>query len=125
MKSIYLDYAASTPVAPEVMAYMRPYFFEKFGNSGSLHSFGQEAQAALDKTRTTVANEINADFDEIIFTSSASEANDLIVDGIFEGSHISKPKIVISSIEHESVSQTVEALIERGVEVLQLPVSKD
>src|SRR3989344_3841576 len=95
-KPIYLDYAASTPVAPEVLKYMQPYFAEKFGNSGSLHSFGQEAQAVLDRTRTIIANEINANFEEIIFTSSASEANDLIVDGIFEGSKVDNPKIIIS-----------------------------
>ncbi|KKT87315.1 hypothetical protein A3A64_03480 [Candidatus Gottesmanbacteria bacterium RIFCSPLOWO2_01_FULL_48_11] len=124
-KPIYLDYAASTPVAPEVMAYMKPYFSKKFGNSGSLHSFGQEAQAVLDKARIIIADEINADFDEVIFTSSASEANDLVIDGIFEGSKIDSPKIIISEIEHESVSQTVEALAERGAEVIKLPVSKD
>ncbi len=124
-KPIYLDYAASTPVAPEVMAYMKPYFSEKFGNSGSLHSFGQEAQAALDKARTILSDEINADFDEIIFTSSASEANDFIVDGIFEVSKLDQPKIIISDIEHESVTQSVEALIEKGVEVVKLPVSRE
>ena len=124
-KPIYLDYAASTPVDPEVMAYIKPYFMEKFGNSGSLHSFGQEAQSALDKTRTILSEEIGADFNEIIFTSSASEANDLIVDGIFEGSRIAKPKIIISDIEHESVDQSVEALIEKGAEVVKLSVSKE
>src|SRR3989344_764304 len=124
-KPIYLDYAASTPVDPEVMAYIKPYFMEKFGNSGSLHSFGQEAQSALDKTRTILSEEIGADFNEIIFTSSASEANDLIVDGIFEGSRIAKPKIIISDIEHESVNQSVEALIEKGAEVVKLSVSKE
>ncbi len=124
-KSIYLDYAAATPVAPEVMAYMKPYFSEKFGNSGSLHSFGQEVQAALDRARTTIADEINADFDEIIFTSSASEANDLIIDGIFEGSGVEKPKIIISDLEHESVTQSVEVLMEKGIEVMKLPVSKE
>ncbi|MCR4261106.1 MAG: cysteine desulfurase [Candidatus Colwellbacteria bacterium] len=124
-KPIYLDYAAATPVAPEVMAYMKPYFSDKFGNSGSLHSFGQEAQAVLDRTRTILSGEIGADFNEIIFTSSASEANDLIVDGIFEGSGIDKPKIIISDIEHESVNQSVEALIEKGAEVVKLPVSKE
>ena len=122
---IYLDYAASTPVSPEVLKYIRPYFSEKFGNSGSLHSFGQEAQAALDKGRTTIAEELGASFNEIIFTSSASEANDLIVDGIFEGSGVDDPKIIISDIEHESVNQTAEALIEKGAEVVKLPVSKD
>jgi len=125
IKPIYLDYAASTPVDPKVMEHMKPYFSDKFGNSGSLHSFGQEAQAALDEARTIITHEINADFDELIFTSSASEANDLIVDGIFEGSGVDKPKIIISDIEHESVTQSVEALIEKGAEVVKLPVSQE
>lgn len=122
---IYLDYAASTPVSSEVLKYIKPYFSEKFGNSGSLHSFGQEAQAALDRARTIISGEICANFNEIIFTSSASEANDLIVDGIFDGSGIEKPKVIISDIEHESINQTAEALVEKGVEVVKLPVSKE
>lgn len=122
---IYLDYAASTPVDPRVAAYMEPYLSKQFGNPGSLHSFGQEAQAAVDRARTILAQEIGVTFNEIIFTSSASEANDLIIDGIFEGAGIDHPKIIISDIEHESVTQNAEALIARGAEVVKLPVSKE
>jgi len=77
----YLDYAASTPVDPRVEAAMRPYFLKKFGNAGSLHSFGQEALAAVDSTRETVASAIGAGFREIIFTGSATEANNLALRG--------------------------------------------
>ena len=81
MKRIYLDYAASTPVSPEVEAVMRPYFLKKFGNAGSLHSFGQEAIAALDESRETIANAIGAGFREIIFTGSATESNNIALRG--------------------------------------------
>ena len=81
MKKIYLDYAASTPVSPEVEAVMRPYFLKKFGNAGSLHSFGQEAIAALDESRETIANAIGAGFREIIFTGSATESNNIALRG--------------------------------------------
>ena len=81
MKKIYLDYAASTPVSPEVEAVMRPYFLKKFGNAGSLHSFGQEAIAALDESRETIANAIGAGFREIIFTGSATESNYIALRG--------------------------------------------
>ncbi len=122
---IYLDYAASTPTDKEALEAMEPYFRESYGNSGSLHSFGQKAQAAIDEARSIIAAELGVSFNEVIFTSSATEANDLIVDGIFEGSGIKNPKIIISNIEHESVSQSAEALMSRGAEVIQLPVSKE
>ena len=125
MERIYLDYAASTPVHPDVVKAMTPYFSDKFGNPGSVHSFGQEAQKAMDEARGIIASDLDADFSEIIFTSSASEANDLIIDGIFEGSSVDNPKIIVSDVEHESVSATAEALSSRGAEVVSLPVSKD
>ncbi|MEX2054179.1 MAG: cysteine desulfurase family protein [Candidatus Colwellbacteria bacterium] len=124
-ETIYLDYAASTPVNNQVFEAMEPYFQEEYGNPGSVHSLGQRGNAAIDEARGTIASELGAAFDEIIFTASASEANDLIIDGIFEGSGIKQPKIIISAIEHESVSQTAENLISRGAKVERLLVSKD
>lgn len=82
MKKIYFDYAATTPMAPEVISAMRPYFKEKFGNPGSLHYFGQEAMAAVDVSRETIAKTIGANFNEIIFTGSATEANNLTLRGV-------------------------------------------
>ena len=81
MDRIYLDYASTTPVDKRVLEAMRPYFSEKFGNPSSLHSFGQEAMAALDKSRETLAGLIGANFNEVIFTSSATEANNLALRG--------------------------------------------
>src|SRR3989338_3552609 len=125
MKRIYLDYAASSSVAPEVERAMRPYFLKKFGNAGSLHSFGQNAIAALDQSREIIANAIGADFREIIFTGSATESNNLALRGTVQRfkiddlrfkndrfiNHKSKflnPRIIVSAIEHESVLETAQ-----------------
>ena len=135
-----MDYAASTPVDPAVLKAMAPYFTEKFGNPGSLHSFGQEAMGAVDKARGAIAKAIApslADgFRSIIFTSSATEANNLALRGIFKASDfISKqnrsPKIIISGIEHESILDTARdlgkdaCLRRQGVEVVYLPVDEN
>ena len=125
MESIYLDYAAATPADKDVIKAMEPYFHEKFGNSGSLHIFGQKAHKALDASRETVAKELNASFREIIFTGSATEANNTVIKGVVAKSDIKNPRIIISSIEHESISETAEELERNGVEIIKLQVSKD
>lgn len=128
MRRIYLDYAASTPVDPEVLRAMEPYFGEKFGNPGSLHSFGQEAIKAVDESRETIAKAIGAKFEEIIFTGSATEANNLALRGVVKNlkSQIAnrKPRIIVSAIEHESVLETARDLERDGVEVICLPIDK-
>ena len=135
MKQIYFDYAATTPVDPLVKAAMAPYFSEKFGNPGSLHFFGQEAMAAVDFSRETIAKAIGADFHEIIFTGSATEANNLALRGITEGfrhqalgirneknknlapsAYGLVPRIIISAIEHESILETAKDLENEGVD---------
>ena len=126
---IYLDYAATTPVDPAVLRAMRPYFSEKFGNAGSLHSFGQEAISALDVARETIAASIGADFREIIFAGSATEANNLAIRGVVDklkiiNSKLQKPRIIVSAIEHESILETARDLEKKGVDVVYLPVSK-
>ncbi len=125
MDKVYLDYSASTPVSPEVMRVMHPYFNQAFGNPGSVHSSGQAAQAAMDTARQVLAAELGVNFNEIIFTGSATEANDLMIDGIFEGSDIENPKIIMSAIEHESVSETIKLLRDKGAEIIIIPVSQD
>jgi cysteine desulfurase len=126
MKRIYLDYAATTPVDPAVLRTMQPYFTEKFGNPGSLHSFGQEAIAAIDRSRETIAKLIGAEFREIIFTSSATEANNLALRGIIKKARqkILRPRIIISAIEHESMLETAHDLERDGVEVIYVSVSR-
>ncbi len=127
MKNIYLDYAASTPVDPEVLDAMKPYFSERFGNPGSLHVFGQEAIAAVDRSRESIARSIGADFRQLIFTGSATEANNLALRGTLIGAHEGKVsgkrmRIVTSAIEHESILETTRAAEERGREVFYIPV---
>lgn len=125
MKNIYLDYGASTPVAEEVVETMSPFLREDFGNAGSIHYFGQRAKTAIDKSREIIAKELGAKFNEVIFTGSATEANNLAIRGVVRGSDFKKPRVIISTIEHESVLETCEALEPDGVEVIKIPVSKD
>jgi cysteine desulfurase len=135
MKKIYLDYASTTPVDLRVMKAMLPYFRKSFGNAGSLHFIGQQASVALDESRELISRTIGADFRELIFTSSATEANNLVLQGITNWYlNIQKllahqlflpPRIIVSSIEHDSILQTAKALEERGVEVFYLPVNRD
>ena len=116
--NIYLDYAATTPVDPRVAKAMLPWFTEKFGNTMSLHSFGQEAKAALEESRETVAGLIGAKPSEIIFTGSATESNNLVLKGV-TGKHI-----VISSIEHPCIMESAKWLEKQGIEITRLPVDK-
>ncbi|MDP3991697.1 MAG: cysteine desulfurase family protein [Candidatus Colwellbacteria bacterium] len=126
MEKVYLDYSASTPVAPEVREAMEPYFSEHFGNPGSIHSWGQKAQAALDHSREIIADELNVKFSEVVFTGSATEANNLVVRGVAAGSKgIDKPRIIVSAIEHPSVLETARTLTADGVEVVCLGVNRE
>jgi cysteine desulfurase len=130
MSRIYFDYAASTPVDPRVLRAMKPYFLKEFGNPGSLHSYGQKAIGAVDASREAIARMIGAEFREIIFTDSATEANNLALRGavnFYKKNNVSakQPRIIISSIEHESVLETARALENEGVEVMYLPVDKE
>lgn len=170
MKKIYLDYAAATPIDPAALKAMLPWFgiikkpvcFVRgqvraaggFGNPGSLHFFGQEAMAAVDEARGKIALILGADFREILFTGSATEANNLALRGVVKrhsvqnlGPKNSKnprltfcssaqlsqsksrrgalnPRIIVSSIEHESVLETARDLEKQTVEVIYLPADK-
>ena len=128
MKRLYFDYAASTPVDPRVERVMRPYFLKQFGNPGSLHGFGQEAIAAVDAARETLARLIGADFRDVIFTGSATEANNLALRGAvraWQAEHTGvRPRVVTSVIEHESVLETVRDLERDGVEVIYVSIDR-
>ena len=116
MRRLYFDHAASTPVDPRVLRAMRPYFSGEFGNPGSLHSFGQKAIAAVDAAREDIGTLIGVKhFREIIFTSGATEANNLALRGAVEfykkyHSGIAHPRMIISSIEHESIMETARGV---------------
>jgi len=100
MKKIYLDHAATTPTDKEVLDEMMPYFSQKFGNPSSIHQFGQEALEAMDKARQQVADFLGCNLSEIIFTSGATESNNMTIKGIIKASDIKNPHIITSSIEH-------------------------
>lgn len=123
-KRIYLDHASTTPVDPEVEKAMLPYFREKFGNPSSIHSFGQEAQIAVDNAREVIADFLGCALTEIYFTSSASEANNWVLWAL---SGISKkPHYLVSAVEHKSIIEPARALERRGVIELDfIPVDQD
>ena len=121
----YLDYAATTPVDSRVLKEMLPYFTEKFGNSISLHSFGQETKKALEKTRLIMAKALNAkDKNEIIFTSSATESNNLAIKGIAFANQNKGKHIIISSIEHSCILNSAQWLEKKGFKVTKIKVDK-
>lgn len=132
-RKIYLDYAATTPLDPRVFAAMKPYFSAKFGNPASLHSFGREASEAVEKARKQAADFFGGEPDEIIFTSGATESNNLAIKGVVIArvSHAAKngktkPHIITTQFEHSCVLNSCKKLEEQGMaEVSYLPVGRD
>ncbi|NTU66651.1 MAG: cysteine desulfurase [Candidatus Moranbacteria bacterium] len=131
-KRIYLDHAATTPVDPEVLEAMLPYFSEKFGNASSLHSFGQEAAEAVGESRKILAGFFNAAPEEIIFTSGATESNNLAIKGVIrayfrdESNKVRKPHIITTQFEHSCILKACQNLEKEGIaEVTYLPVYSD
>ena len=123
MKRIYMDHAATTPVAPEVLEAMMPYFSSLYGNASSLHSFGREADAAIEEARSKVAELINADPSEIYFTSGGTESDNLALKGIAWRNEKKGHHIITSSIEHPAVLEVCKALMKQGYETTYLPVT--
>jgi cysteine desulfurase len=121
-RRVYLDNSATTPVDPRVVEAMLPYLTDKFGNASSIHFFGQESRAAVDKARHQVAALINSRPNEVIFTSGGTEANNLAIRGILEANSKHGRHIVTSSIEHSAVHNVCEDLEKQGYEVTYLPV---
>lgn len=120
---IYLDNASTTQVSNHVFDAMRPYFMEKYGNPGNLHSMGLEAASAVEKARAQVAAPIHADPSEIIFTSGGSEANSLAITGLLDYlSNIGRTHIVVSNVEHGSVLTATKSAFYKGFEVTYVPV---
>jgi len=121
MPKIYLDYAASSPVDPKVLRAMLPYLKKECGNPSSVHGFGQKALLAVDRARESAAKFLNCDSSEVIFTGSATEANNLAVFGLLKA----KDHIITTQVEHPAVLEPCRVLEKRGVEVSYLPVDRD
>jgi len=121
-KRIYLDYAATTSIDPRVVKAMSPYFTGKFGNPASLHYFGNEAAEALDKSREVIAGAMNADPDEIIFTSSATESNNTAIKGVAFANKEKGKHILVSPIEHDCILNSALWLKKQGFDIEYLSV---
>lgn len=121
-RRIYLDHSATTPVDPRVAETMARAVVQVFGNPSSVHGYGQQARAAVDRARREVAALIEARPNEIIFTSGGTEANNLAIRGVCEASIAHGRHIITSAIEHPSVRGVCNALEQRGWEVTRLPV---
>ena len=127
MNQIYLDYAATTPVDPRVMDVMMPYFTASFGNPSSVHRYGQQAEAAIESARETVASALNCRADEIVFTSCGSESDNLALRGtsLAMREKTGANRILTSKTEHHAVSKTAEQLEKSfGFEVKWLDVDQ-
>ncbi|HTG22555.1 MAG TPA: IscS subfamily cysteine desulfurase [Reyranella sp.] len=123
---IYLDYQATTPMDPRVLEAMMPYFTYKFGNPHSRsHSYGWEAEEGVEKARGQVAKLIGADEKEVIFTSGATESNNLAIRGVAEFYKDRKNHIVTTVTEHKCVLDTCRHLEQQGFDVTYLPVQKN
>ncbi len=122
---VYLDHAATTPVRPEVLEAMLPYFSGKFGNSSSIYSLAQEARKAVDESRLSVARILNCRPNEVIFTSGGSESDNTAVKGVALASQQWGNHIVTTAIEHHGVLHTCQFLEKFGFEITYLPVDAD
>ena len=125
MQHIYFDNAASTPVDPRVLDAMLPYFTDRCGNASSLHRAGVEAKEALDAARTALARSINAAPDEIVFTSSGTESNNLALKGFAFANRHRGRHVVVSAIEHDCVINSCKWLQSQGFAVTVVPVDEE
>ena len=123
-RKIYLDYAATTPLDPQVLKVMLPFLKTKFGNTMSLHSLGQEAKEVLEDSREAVARLMKAKPEEIIFTSSATESNNLALKGIAFANQTSGRHLIVSSIEHACVLESAKWLEKQGFEITKIKVDR-
>ncbi len=121
-RKVYLDYAATTPLDPQVLEAMLPYLKEKFGNASSLHSWGQEARAAVDDARGKISQILNCQPQEVIFTGTTTEADNLAIVGVAKASLQKGNHLITSPIEHHGALDVFEALEKSGFEVDYLEV---
>jgi cysteine desulfurase len=125
LRRVYLDNSATTPVDPRVVEVMLPYLTQKYGNASSVHYFGQEARAAVDRARREVAALVGARANEITFVSGGTEANNLAIRGLAEAAASHGSHIITSQIEHPSVRGVCDVLEKQGWKMTRLPVYED
>lgn len=125
MKQVYMDHSATTATDPAVTQAMLPYFSEKYGNPSSLYTIGRQARRAIEEARQLVADLIGAKKEEIIFTGSGTESDNLAIKGYALKNRAKGDHIITSSIEHHAVLNTCKYLEKNGFKVTYLPVSKD
>jgi len=124
VRRVYLDLIAATPLHPQVLEAMLPYLKENFGNPQSLHSVGQEALKAVEEAREKVAQLINCEPSEILFTSSGSESNNFALKGLALAQQKRGTHIILSAVEHQSVLHSAKSLEKLGFKVSSVPVDK-
>ena len=127
MNKIYLDHSATTPVDKKVLEAMNPYFSDVFGNANSIHNFGQKALSGVDEAREQVARFLNCEPSEVIFTSGATESDNLAIKGVARALRdrgLRDMHIITTKVEHEAVLEPCKELEKEGIEVAYLPVKK-
>lgn len=125
MRNVYMDYAATTYVKPEVLEEMMPFFTEKYGNPSSFYGISRETKMAIDKARSRVAKSLNCDPNEVYFTGGGSEADNWAIKGIASAHRKKGNHIITTKIEHHAVLHTCEYLEKNGFEVTYLNVDKE
>lgn len=123
-RMVYLDHSATTPVRPEVLAAMLPYYADKFGNPSSVHRWGREARKAVYASRNNVASLIGASPEEIVFTSGGTEADNLAIKGVAQANRKQGNHLITSQIEHHAVLNTFQTLEKQGFDVTYVPCDK-
>ena len=125
MKTVYMDYAATTYVKPEVLEEMMPYFTQKFGNPSSFYGISRETKMAIDKARGQVAKALNCDMNEVYFTGGGSESDNWAIKGIASAHRKKGNHIITTKKEHHAVLHTCEYLEKNGFEVTYLDVNEE
>uniref|UniRef100_A0A7C3WWK1 Cysteine desulfurase IscS n=1 Tax=Dictyoglomus turgidum TaxID=513050 RepID=A0A7C3WWK1_9BACT len=124
-REVYLDYAATTPIRPEVFQAMEPYLTKEFGNPSSIHHFGKQARIVIEEAREKIAKALGAKNEEIIFTSGGTESNNMALKGVAYALSDKGKHIITSSIEHHAILEPCHFLEKFGFEITYLPVDKE